>query len=292
MGEKEDFKYCENIIKNSSKSFYKAFSKLPKDKSEAIYAVYAFCRIIDDIIDIKKDKKCLEKFERDFINFKDGKNIEEPMWRALRVVFNKYEMSYKPFQDMIKGQYMDLDFKQPSTQENLEEYCYYVAGTVGLMILPILSKTHKELEGVALDLGKAMQITNILRDIGEDYDNNRIYLPINLMKKHGYNEDNLARKIVDDDFISLWEYEASRAEELYQRVLNKIKLFDSDSILPVLLSLYFYREILFEVRENGYNCLKKRNYISGKKRIRLYMKSLIKYNVREIFEFIERIIKS
>lgn len=273
MDIKDDFKYCEDIIKNSSKSFYKAFSKLPRNKANSIYAIYAFCRTIDDMTDIKKDKNSLKDLQEDFISFKEGKDIDQPMWRALRVVFNEYEMNFKPFEDMIKGQYMDFDFKQPSNQEELENYCYYVAGTVGLMILPILSKRHKELEDVAVDLGKAMQITNILRDIGEDYDNGRVYLPIAEMEEYKYTMDKLSRKIVDNNFISLWEYEANRAKELYNKVLNKIKLFDKDSIFPVLLSLYFYREILSEVRDNKYNCLQKRNYISSKKMIKLYIKS-------------------
>lgn len=274
MNIENDFMYCESIIKNSSKSFYKAFSKLPKNKAKSIYAVYAFCRLIDDIVDIDKDEYAFEKFKADFLNFKNGEDIDKPVWRALREVFNNYDMSFKPFEDMIKGQYMDLEFNQPLNQEELEEYCYYVASSVGLMILPILSSKHKEIEETAIDLGKAMQLTNILRDIGEDYDNNRIYLPISVMKSYGYDEDKLSKKIIDESFISLWEFEAKRAEDLYNNSLRKIKLFDNDSTLPVLLSLYFYREILFEIRKNNYDCLYKRNHISNIRKFSLYIKSV------------------
>lgn len=276
MGIEQDFKYCEDIIMENSKSFYKAFSSLPRDKSNAVYAVYAFCRRIDDLADVSKDIQSIMKFEEDFMAFKSGKTIDDPVWRALRVVFERYEMSYLPFEDMIKGQYTDMEFKQPPTQKDLEDYCYYVAGTVGLMILPILSRRHVELEPVALDLGKAMQITNILRDIGEDYDNGRIYIPLEVMEKYGYGEDKLSKKTVDNSFISLWEYEANIAEKLYSKVLEELTLFDKDSVLPVLLSIYLYREILFEVRRSNYNCLEKRNYISGLRMALLYLKSHIK----------------
>lgn len=274
MGLQEDFIFCENIIKESSKSFYKAFSKLPSHKANGVYAVYAFCRIVDDLIDVKKDANALLEFSREFSLFKEEMELDQPLWRALRWTFSQFHMSYEPFDDMIKGQLMDLDFKQPSTQEELENYCYYVAGTVGLMILPILSERHLELKDTAMNLGRAMQITNILRDVGEDYRINRIYLLKETMAKFYYTEDMLAGGAINSSFISLWEHEAQRAEELYAGVYSNLSLFDSDSIFPVILAINFYRNILDQVRANNYDCMTRRNFVPKWRKILLYFSSV------------------
>ena len=263
-----DFLYCKKIIKENSKSFYKAFSRLPKAKANAIFAVYAFCRTADDLIDLKEDKESLLLFKDELHKFSKGEITDKPLWRALGEVFEKYDMNIKPFFEMIEGQLMDANFKNIETQDELTNYCYYVAGTVGLMILPILStKHHKELEEIAVKLGAAMQITNILRDIGEDYKINRIYIPKEVMDKFNYSSSDLASNIINKNFIELWEYEAKIAEELYKETYRKIKLFDRDSRGSVILASRLYKEILNSVRKNNYDCLTKRNYVGFYKKI-------------------------
>ena len=263
-----DFLYCKKIIKENSKSFYKAFSRLPKDKSNAIFAVYAFCRTADDLIDLKEDKESLLLFKEELNEFSKGKIVDKPLWRALGEVFKNYDMDIKPFFEMIDGQLMDANFKNIETQDELINYCYYVAGTVGLMILPILStKHHKELEEIAVKLGTAMQITNILRDIGEDFKINRIYIPKEVMDKFNYSSLDLSSNLINKNFIELWEYEAKIAEELYKETYKKIKLFDRDSRGAVILASILYKEILNSVRKNNYDCLTKRNYVGIYKKI-------------------------
>ena len=268
MSLNDDFLYCRKIIKENSKSFYKAFSKLPKNKANAIFAVYAFCRTADDLIDLSNDKDSLLLFKDELYSFSEGKVIDKPLWRALGEVFKNYDMDIKPFFEMIDGQLMDANFKNIETQDELLNYCYYVAGTVGLMILPILStKHHKELKEVAIKLGAAMQITNILRDIGEDYKINRIYIPKEVMDKFNYSSLDLASNSINNNFIELWEYEANIAEELYKETYKKINLFDKDSRAAVILSSRLYKEILNSVRKNNYDCLTKRNYVGIYKKI-------------------------
>lgn len=267
------YKYCENLIKEHSKSFYKAFSLLPKDKANAIYAVYGFCRLCDDSIDEYKDIDMLEDLEAELDMFFLGNIPNKPIWLALSDAFNKYELRKEPFLDLIKGQKMDYNFKEFLSQDQLMEYCYYVAGTVGLMILPILAtKNHDFLKEPAINLGKAMQLTNILRDVGEDFDNGRVYLPKELFKKYNYHYDELSKKIINDNFISLWEHEAKLAEELYDNSLEAINKFDEDSKYPVLTAAFIYREILNEVRKNSYDCLSKRNVVSSAKKTQIALK--------------------
>lgn len=259
---KKDYKYCEKLIKKSSKTYYKAFVKLPIEKRKAVFAVYAYCRYADDIVDIEKDRNKLHSLLRELDDFNKGLDIDNTIFRVLRDVFNKYDMDIAPFYDMISGQKMDLDFNGIETIEDLDNYCYYVASSVGLMILPIIAeKNYLQLADEAIALGKAMQFTNILRDIGEDFDNGRIYLPLDLINKFNVNIEDIKNKKVTDEFILLWEYLANIAQDYFNNFYKVVKRFDSDSIDAVLSSAVYYNAILDVVRENDYDCLSKRNII-------------------------------
>lgn len=273
MNLNQDYAYCEEIIKQNSKSFYKAYSTLPPEKSRAIYGIYAFCRISDDIIDEAKDLEGLKRLKFELDCFRAGKPVDSPVWRVLEDIFKNYEMDIAPFYDMLEGQFLDSDFKALETDEQLDNYCYLVAGTVGLMILPIIaSKNHRELKPTAIALGKAMQLTNILRDIGEDYRKGRIYIPREVMNQYQYSEADLNAGVIDHRFIGIWEHYAQAAEALYDRVKADYGLFDQDSIKSVRLSAEYYREILKEVRKNKYDCLNKRAYVSDFKKIELVLR--------------------
>lgn len=262
-----DYAYCEAIIKKHSKSFYYAFSGLPVEKANAVYAIYAFCRIADDSVDenpLLRDKVlALKKLKSELDLFDKNKEIDHPLWRSLRHVFNTFDMNIDFFYDQLIGQEMDIDFSSPKTVAELEKYSYYVAGSVGLMLLPIIaSENHHELKSAAVDLGVAMQITNILRDVGEDYyEKGRIYLPEEELIAYNYTSDNLDAEVINESFIQLWEKLAVRAEYLYDCFTNYTSKFDADSQIPVSLSAMVYRGILDAVRENNYDCLSQRNYV-------------------------------
>lgn len=267
---KEDFLYCEKIIKKHSKTFYAAFSKLPKEESQSVYAIYAFCRKADDVVDEDKDAEALEALRNELQLFEKGKEVDHPVWRALRVVFDSYEMNIAPFYDMITGQKRDLTFEQPETQEDLETYSYYVAGTVGLMMLPLLTDEPDKAQEEAIALGKAMQLTNILRDIGEDLEDDRVYLPKEIMEQHGYTKEMLENKEINKAFIDLWEYEAEEAETYYKQSLNLIDKMNEGAKKPLLLSLLYYREILEVVRLNNYDCFTQRAVVKKRRKIELF----------------------
>lgn len=264
-----DFAYCEAIIKKYSTSFYYAFSQLPQEKASAVYAIYAFCRTADDIVDSHTphvDKRAeLNRMKEELDLFAREEEVSHPLWRALRHVFTSYpKLEVQPFYDQLTGQFMDLNFSSPATLDELERYSYYVAGSVGLMLLPIIaSGATADLHDVAIELGIAMQLTNILRDIGEDWHTKqRIYLPTEELLRYGYTRDNLLAGIIDTSFIELWENIASRAEALYEGFYNHIELFDQDSRLPLQLSARLYSGILDAVRSNDYDCLSKRSYVT------------------------------
>ena len=264
-----DFDFCEAVIKRHSKSFYAAFSQLPFEKRQSVYAIYAFCRLADDIVDENQEEQELTDLFQQLTDFEAGHVPDEPMWRALAVVFAHYPMDIRPFYDMLVGQRKDLNFQQPQTEQELLDYAYYVAGSVGLMLLPILSETPEQIIHPAKKLGEAMQLTNILRDIGEDYAINRIYLPQNLMKKYGVTVDDLAQKKVSANFIALWEEIAQQAEKRYNEALEMIPFIDIEARPALLSAMFIYQELLPTIRKKQYRVFDKKHAVSTKRKLEL-----------------------
>ena len=265
---------CYQIIKRHSKTFTKAFSILPAAKRNAVWAVYAFCREVDDIVDEgKAPQQELDQYEKTFGRFLKGDlQLETSKWIALDDVFQRYDVDHEAFSDMIHGQRMDLTKNRYRTMEEMEYYAYHVASTVGLMLLPILAPdNHKQLRAGGIALGLAMQMTNILRDIGEDLDRNRIYLPKDVMDKHGLTVNDLMNRRVNTAFINMWEELASRAEELYKTALKTIDDYPLDARLPVKGSAYMYRGILNSVRRNQYDVFGKRSFVTKEEKEMILM---------------------
>lgn len=276
MSLQQDYKYCENIIKKNSKSFYASFSTLPTEKKNSIYAIYAFCRLADDYVDVLNSKEDLLLLENSLNKLALGNPPDTYIFRALFDTFKSYDIDIAPFYDMIKGQLSDFNFIQPNTLKELSDYSYYVAGSVGLMLLPIIATQNQGiLKTVAKSLGEAMQITNILRDIGEDYDNNRIYIPKDLLAKYPDAVNSIASKVVSDDFIKCFEHLAEIAEKNYSFFFEHLHLFDPDSQKSVAKSALYYGEILNVIRKNDYDCLNKRQYVSSFDILSLKLKKIL-----------------
>ena len=275
---RRSYEYSLGIIKAHSGSFYKGFSLLPEDKARAVFAIYAFCREADDLTDEKQDSRELKFLEENlgYLTDHPEKLPENKFWPALYDVFSRFPVDSAFFRDMIRGQLMDISFTQPATLADLESYCYFVAGSVGMMISPIIGDLRGEEDRKrALALGDAMQISNILRDVGEDLQNGRIYLPANMMEEYGVSADDLKKKTVRSSFISLWEALAEKAEEKYDYFLEDISWLHRDSRIAVVLSAAIYREILAAARSGGCDVLHKRYYVSAARKMKL-MKSIRK----------------
>ncbi len=271
---RKDYEYCQNLIKKHSKSFYYAFKELPKYDADAVYAVYAFCRMVDDIVDEAHNQEessaHLAAFKKELDDFSAGQDINHPMWRALRDVHNRYELDLTMFYWQIAGQEQDIDFTQPKTLEDLRHYSVRVAGSVGRMLLPILSEHCSEaMKQNAEELGVAMQITNILRDIGEDHQHHqRIYIPVEVIEQYGCIQA-IEDRQVNAEFIAMWEYLAQYAEKIYDQFYESISYYKKEAQLPLLLSAMVYRGIIDEVRAHNYDCLTRRNKVSSTKKLML-----------------------
>ncbi|MFC0233736.1 phytoene/squalene synthase family protein [Vagococcus entomophilus] len=249
--------HCEKIIKQHSASFSLVFGKLAKHKRDAIFSIYAFCRVLDDSVDIHKDPALLAQYEEKFTRMLDGEYLDEPIFIALAQTFQSFDMSATPFFQLIAGIRQDSQFRQPNTDQDLLEYCYRVAGTVGEMIIPILAtKHHQILVNDAIDLGKAMQLTNILRDVGEDWEERRIYFSKTTMERFQVTSKDFS-EVPSSEYIQMWEYYAKMSNDLYSSGLKNIHLFDCECQKIVWAAADVYHAILPVVRKNHYNCQKR-----------------------------------
>lgn len=272
---KSDYKFCQSVIKKYSKSFYYAFSTLPEDDARAVYAVYTYCRMADDAIDEADSKEeamdNLDELRAELDDFYKGNIPDIPMWRALNDVRNRYELDISMMYEQIDGQESDIHFSQPDNFDDLIEYSRKVAGSVGRLLLPIISEDRTyERQKNAENLGVAMQITNILRDVGEDIDiHDRIYIPRSILNHFDYSYEELKNSELNEAFINVWEHLAKEAEALYDDFYNEIIHYKKEARLPLLLSLSVYREILAEVRNNDYDCFNRRNFVSVKRKMEI-----------------------
>lgn len=290
------YKHCVKIIKKNSASFYTALKNLPKQKFLEVSSIYAFCRICDDIVDESKSKEDakdkLDRLEEQLKSYKSvHTNLEQYLWwPAFKYTLEKYDMDMEPFYMQIEGQKFDLSEVELQNIDELIEYSKLVAGSVGLMLCAILAKDEKKAKdkgfaNACMELGIAMQITNILRDIGEDLTKrNRVYVPKMMLDKYGIHRSDLASYIQNrsgiclEKFARLWEELAEISEKYYESIKPQISNFDDEIALSIYASAMIYKEILQEVRKNDYNCLTKRNYTNHLTRIRL---------VKEAKEFIK-----
>jgi len=284
-GEEESLKslllesYMESglVTEAFAKTFYLGTQLLPKDAQEAIWAVYVWCRRTDEIVDAPRSPTDvsmltdLSSWEIRLENlFKYGM-VEDVMDLPLLDCKIKYpNLPIEPFVDMIRGMLMDIpDLGQDryDTFEELHLYCYRVAGTVGLMSMPVFGcapgYTEAEAKEPALSLGVAFQLTNILRDVGEDaVKRGRVYLPREDMEKFGVTEEQIFARRVDDNYVALMKYQIERARMYYDRALRGVPMLSEYSRLPVQSSLDCYGKILDKIEKNGYDSLNQRAYVS------------------------------
>lgn len=275
-------------MKIHSKTFSYVFDFLELKKKKAVWAIYAVCRIIDDSIDKYNDLGQLEKIASDldaiYGNHAQNYQSDAAIMNAFNNTLNTYAIPHQPLRKLIQYVKEDLNLKTVQTDTDLYDYCYGVAGTVGELLTPILSSQSEdnieqaEVTGIAL--GKALQITNILRDVGEDFENGRVYLSQEKLAEYKIDLQAVYNDGVTQNYIDLWEYYANDAIQLYNTALNGVEYFDEKVRYIIELAAYTYLEILEEVRNSGYTLYKK-VYVSKLRKLKIYREIIIKYNRSE-----------
>jgi 15-cis-phytoene synthase len=252
----------KQIAKQSNSSFYYAFSLLAKPKRDAMNTVYAFCRKTDDIVDEgcePDDYKYeqLKKWRMEFEKALHGSS-EYMLLNKLATIIRQFNIPLEPFFELIEGMEMDLLHKRYLTFDELVQYCYRVASTVGLMCIEIFGYKNNSTKNYAVNLGLAMQLTNILRDVKKDAENGRIYLPQDDLIKFNYTENELLNNVYDEKFINLMRYETQRAEEFFEKANRELNFEDKPSLFPARAMQHIYYRLLKKIEEENYDVLNKK----------------------------------
>lgn len=246
--------YCQKKAAASGSSFYYSFLFLPKPRREAITALYAFCREVDDVADEVQDLGVaqikLDWWRSEIANLYEGKP-QHPVTQALQQPVKQYDLQQEHLLEIIAGMQMDLEQNRYRDFAELELYCYRVASVVGLLSASIFGYTNPQTLQYAKDLGMAFQLTNITRDVGEDARRGRIYLPLDELQKFGVSEDDVIYGRESAGMRQLLELQAARAESYYDKALAELPPEDRKSQRTGLIMSAIYRTLLQEIQADN-----------------------------------------
>jgi phytoene synthase len=271
--------YCQQKAAQSGSSFYYSFLFLPPPRRRAITVLYAFCREVDDVVDEVSDADVarvkLAWWRQQVASIYDGEP-QHPVARALQAVVGEFELAQQQLQTVIDGMAMDLEQNRYLDFAALERYCDKVAGVVGVMSASIFGRSEARTLDYARDLGIAFQLTNIVRDVGEDARRGRIYLPQEDLARFGVEPAALLRAQASDRFRELMAFEVDRTREWYERALAKLPAVDRHSQRPGLIMAAIYRTVLDEIARDGYRVLDRRLSLTPLRKLWIACKTVLR----------------
>lgn len=263
----DGFTRAQAITKQYAKTFYFASRFLPREKQCAAYAIYALCRITDNTVDKDghaSNTQALRAIETSISRVYSAANLNDTLLVAFRETVERYRIPRNFFDELLEGMGMDLEKQRYRNFDELYRYCYRVAGVVGLIMLRVFGYQQPEAERHAVELGVAMQLTNIVRDIKEDYQRGRIYLPQDEMEQCMVSEDHIAAEKVDEAFKALLSMQISRARHYYDSATKGVSLIDNLRCrLVVIMMKELYAGILTAVEKNNYDVFSRRAQVSA-----------------------------
>lgn len=271
--------YCQDKASASGSSFYFSFMFLPKDKRRAITALYAFCREVDDVVDECTDELVartkLNWWREQLALIYSGKP-QHPVAQALVPIVKRYNMPQEHLLEIIDGMEMDLNQPRYPDFKSLQLYCYRVASVVGLLAAEIFGYTDRRTLKYAHDLGIAFQLTNIIRDVGEDARRNRIYLPMDELQQFGVTAADILNSKETESFRKLMTFQIERAQRYYRQALENLPTVDRKSQRTGLIMAAIYQATLNEVMASGCHVLKERVSLSPMFKLWLSVRTWLK----------------
>jgi len=279
------YSHCRSITRSHAKTFYLATRFLPNEKQRSIFAIYGLCRYVDDLIDESEDLITMSK-----INAADARPIMDDFQRKLEEAYvtkhsdnlillafsdtlKNFDIPMKYPIELMEGVCMDLHTNRYQTFDQLYGYCYKVASVVGLMTSEVFGYDDPKAIGHAIDLGIAMQLTNILRDIGEDLERDRIYLPKEELELFGLTDQDLFNHVIDSRFMDFMAFQIARTRQYYASADLGIAMLSPDSRLPVILARMNYSRILDVIERNTYQVYKHRAYLTTSQKLKILPKA-------------------
>ncbi len=274
---------AKEIAKKSNSSFYYAFNLLPAKQRDAMNTVYAFCRQTDDIVDegTISDAVKYEKLRKWRIELEKSLNglSDYLLLNKLSRTIQNFNIPLQPFFDLIKGMEMDLQKKRYLTFLDLQNYCYNVASTVGLMCIEIFGYRHPSAKDFAINLGIALQLTNILRDIKKDAEKGRIYLPKEDLDKFNYKESDVINNTYNENFQRMMEYQVERAREYFNAATACLNREDKKAMFAARAMQHIYSRMLNKIVDANYNVYQNKIKISTFKKIGISLGVWAKYRI-------------
>jgi phytoene synthase len=253
--------YCQDKAAASGSSFYYSFRFLPKDKRRAITALYAFCREVDDVVDECSDinvARTTLNWWRDETSAIYAGVPQHPVGQALQPLVQQFSLAQEHLLEIIDGMEMDLDQHSYPDFKSLQLYCYRVASVVGLLAAEIFGYSNRGTLKYAHDLGIAFQLTNIIRDVGEDARRGRIYLPLDELEQFGVKPDDILHMQETDNFQQLMQFQIERARRFYHQAFEELPAADRKSQRTGLIMAAIYQATLNAVATSGCHVLRER----------------------------------
>ena len=253
--------YCQQKAAASGSSFYNSFRFLPPNRRRAITALYAYCREVDDVVDECSDAQIAATklaWWRQELDRLYAVQPEHPVTRALQPVLAEFNLPQELLLEIIDGMAMDLQQTRYADFTALSLYCYRVASVVGLLAAEIFGYTERQTQKYAHDLGMAFQLTNIIRDVGEDARRGRIYLPLDELQRFEVPVDDILNARQTDNFRRLMEFQIERAEHYYAQAMSELPAVDRKAQRPGLVMAAIYRTLLDEIKRDGCQVLRQR----------------------------------
>jgi len=268
------YRRAEDVTADWAKSFYFASRFLPVEKKRAIFALYDYCRHADNLVDARGDRPVdvvrqdLTALAREVTAIHGGAAPSCERWMALADTLGRYAVPLEPLLDLLDGVAMDLEPVAMQDFAQLHQYCCYVAGGVGLMLGPVLGAPPDSFREAGVRLGVAMQLTNVLRDVGEDLDNNRVYLPADELADFGLSRAALEERRVTPDFRRFMQWQVARVRRTFEDGGRVVPLFPNDgSRLTVRLLQRTYAGILDAIERIDYDVFRARAYVSTPRKL-------------------------
>jgi len=257
------YAHCEAITAEHSRSFHLASSLLPAEKQRAVRALYAFCRISDDIVDCQTDNNVATRMQEwqanAFSNRPPANDLAALAWADTR---QRFHIPIRYAEQLVEGVSRDLHQTRYETFAELATYCYSVASTVGLMSMYITGFSGPEAVPYAVKLGLALQLTNILRDVGEDWQRGRLYLPKEELALFGLAESDIAAGVVDNRWRQFMRFQIARNRQLYAEAWPGIQLLNEDGRFSIAAAAGLYRAILEDIEAYDYDVFNRRAHVS------------------------------
>lgn len=268
--------YCQNKTAKSGSSFYYSFLFLPPEQRKAITALYAFCREVDDIVDECTDTTIaaakLQWWRETMENTFQGQP-EHPVQHALAHTIKHFNLPLKYFLEIIEGMAMDLSIHRYPSFNELSLYCYRAAGVVGLMAAEIFGYDDQDALKYAHNLGLAFQLTNILRDVREDAERDRIYIPQDELERFGVTEQDILSFKDTEALHELLKFQAQRAHQYYEKAYSYLAEKDRYNQRSGLIMAAIYREVLYTIEKENYSVMRGRISVSPFKKLWLAWKT-------------------